>query len=54
MFEDAKHIDENGNEYWLARELVQILEYVDKDLVKLKKNTNESINIKVDIFLLNR
>ena len=21
MFEDIKHVDENGNEYWLAREL---------------------------------
>ena len=26
-FEDIKHIDENGNEYWLARELQSILEY---------------------------
>ena len=27
LFEDIKHIDENGNEYWLARELQQVLEY---------------------------
>ena len=27
LFEDVKHIDENGNEYWLARELGKILEY---------------------------
>ena len=27
MFEDIKHIDENGNEYWYARELMQLLEY---------------------------
>ena len=27
MFEDIKHIDENNNEYWLARELQQVLEY---------------------------
>ena len=27
MFEDIKHIDEEGNEYWLARELQNILEY---------------------------
>ena len=27
IFEDIKHIDENGDEYWLARELQQILEY---------------------------
>lgn len=27
MFEDIKHIDKNGDEYWEARELQQILEY---------------------------
>ena len=27
VFEDIKHIDENGNEYWYARELGKILEY---------------------------
>ena len=27
VFEDIKHLDENGNEYWLARELMSILEY---------------------------
>lgn len=27
IFEDIKHIDEYGNEYWLARELQNILEY---------------------------
>jgi len=27
VFEDIKHIDENGNEYWLARELQDILGY---------------------------
>lgn len=26
-FEDIKHIDSNGNEYWLARELMIVLEY---------------------------
>lgn len=26
-FEDIKHIDENGNEYWMARELMALLEY---------------------------
>ncbi len=26
-FDDIKHIDEYGNEYWLARELMQTLEY---------------------------
>ena len=27
IFEDIKHIDENGNEYWYARELMPILQY---------------------------
>ena len=27
MFEDIKHIDEDGNEYWSARELQRVLEY---------------------------
>ena len=27
MFKDIKHIDENGNEYWYARELMKVLEY---------------------------
>ena len=27
LFEDIKHIDENSNEYWLARELQQVLVY---------------------------
>ncbi len=27
LFEDIKHVDENGNEYWFARELMAVLEY---------------------------
>ena len=27
LFEDIKYIDENGDEYWLARELMIVLEY---------------------------
>lgn len=27
VFEDIKHIDEDGNEYWFARELQVILDY---------------------------
>ena len=27
LFEDIRHIDEIGNEYWFARELQQVLEY---------------------------
>lgn len=29
VFEDIKHIDECGNEYWFARELQKVLEYKD-------------------------
>ena len=28
-FEDIKHIDENGIEFWYARELMDVLEYKD-------------------------
>ena len=28
-FEDIKHIDENGVEYWYARELMKVLSYKD-------------------------
>ena len=27
LFEDIKHMDKNGNEYWYARELMVVLEY---------------------------
>ena len=27
MFEDIKHIDEEGNEYWYVKELTKVLEY---------------------------
>ncbi len=27
LFKDIKHIDDNGNEYWLARELMSVLGY---------------------------
>ena len=29
VYEDIKHIDENGNEYWNARELMPLLEYTE-------------------------
>lgn len=29
LFESIKHIDENGNEFWYARELSKVLEYKD-------------------------
>ena len=27
LFEDVKHTDEDGEEYWLARELQEVLQY---------------------------
>ena len=27
LFQDIKHIDEDGNKYWYARELMPLLEY---------------------------
>ena len=51
-FEEIKHIDENGVEYWYARELAKVLEYSDwrnfnKVINKAKKsciNSNNDIN----------
>ena len=48
VFEDIKHIDENNGEYWLARELMPLLEYskwenfnnVIKKAVIADKNSN--------------
>ena len=39
VFETIKHMDESGNEYWLARELSKILEYTEyrKFLPVIKK-----------------
>ena len=49
-FEDIKHFDENGNEYWLARELQTVLGYakwerfhdaIDKAMVSCKLNEQD-------------
>ena len=47
IFEDIKHIDEEGNEYWLARELMSVLEYTlwqrfSNAIKKAKENCNNS------------
>ena len=51
IFENIKHIDDNGNEYWYARELQKVLEYaewrkfkgvIDKAMVSC---TNSNLNI---------
>ena len=41
-FENIKHIDENGNEYWFARELQNVLEY--KKWEKFSNVINDAIS----------
>ena len=41
IFENIKHIDENGNEFWYARELMGALEYIEWR--KFKGVINKSI-----------
>ncbi len=41
MFDNIKYIDENGNEYWLARDLQKVLEY--KDWRNFKRVINKAI-----------
>ena len=38
-FESIKHIDENGNEYWRARELAKVLKY--SEYRKFNKTLNK-------------
>ena len=49
VFEDIKHTDKNGNEYWLARELMPLLEYskwenfdnvIQKAVISYKNSNN--------------
>ena len=52
VFESIKHIDENGNEYWYARELQKILEYKEwrkfNDVITKSKIACEKSNQKAD------
>ena len=52
MFKDIKHIDENGNEYWLARELQTVLDYSQwrrfESVIEKAKITCHNSNINVD------
>ena len=52
IFEDIKHIDEEGSEYWLARELQKVLEYTQwrrfENVINKAKLTCKNSNIKVD------
>ena len=51
MFENIKHIDENGNEYWSARELQNVLQYKAwrkfEGVINKAKKACENSNIKV-------
>lgn len=58
IFEDIKHNDEYGNEYWLARELQKVLEYKDwrnfekvinKAIISAKNSTNKDENWVVEV-----
>ena len=53
IFENIKHIDEYGNEYWYARELQKVLEYKDwrnfqKVIDKAVLAANNSVSSEVD------
>ena len=52
LFEDIKHIDESGNEYWYARELMVVLEYskwenfnnvIQKAVIAYKNSNNDDL-----------
>ena len=51
-FESIKHIDENGVEFWYARELMTMLEYKQwrrfEQVIEKAKEACENSNIKVD------
>ena len=50
-FENIKHIDEEGNEFWYARELMTILEYSKwgnfKKVIKKAKQSCENSNVQI-------
>ena len=55
IFEDIKHINDDGNEYWSARELQKVLEYKRWDkfnnvIISAKEACNNSRNIINDHF----
>ena len=53
VFEDIKHINKEGNEYWLARELMPLLGYtewrkfkgaIDKAIINCKSSNNNTLD----------
>ena len=58
IFESIKHIDQNGNEYWYARELSKVLEYrdwrnfqkvVDKAIISAKNSISDNVDWVVEV-----
>ena len=58
IFEDIKHVDEYGNEYWSARELQKVLEYkdwrnfqkvIDKAIISAKNSISFKTNWVVEV-----
>ena len=59
LFEDIKHIDENENEFWYARELQDVLEYrqwrsINNLIKRAIISCKESKNNKKEHFALKR
>ncbi len=50
-FEDIKHIDSNGNEYWTARELQHVLDYTEwrkfEGVIEKAKNACNNSNYNI-------
>lgn len=43
VFESIKHVDEDGNEFWYARELSNVLEYKDwRDFLKVLNKAKDA------------
>lgn len=53
IFENIKHIDEEGNEYWYARELQPVLEYTEwrkfEGVIEKAKTTCSNSNVDTNI-----
>ncbi len=58
IFEDIKHVDEYGNEFWYARELQKVLEYkdwrnfqkvIDKAIISAKNSISFKTNWVVEV-----
>ena len=56
LFESIKHVDENGDEYWFARELQKVLQYTEwrkfNNVIKKAVISCKSIGINVNEHLV--